>query len=128
MLEPNERLFIARRRAKGGLTQEEYARHFFKVSESTYRNYERGHDPLPKSWKVPVIEHLTDVERYVILRQRQFRNRIEMVSVMRDSSRLDLSEQMRTFYKTITVRRILEEESETKRPLALAAWWGDAIV
>lgn len=128
MLKPHECLFIARLRAKEGLTQDEYTKHHFKVGAGTYRGYETGNKPIPASWKIPDVGELSEVERYIILRRRHFKNRIEMAAAMRESTRSDIPEKMQEYYKTINVRRILDEEGETIAPIALAAWWGSQEV
>lgn len=128
MLEPHERLFIARQRMNEGLNQEEYARHYYKVGAATYRPHENGKKPIPESWKIPDVGELTEVERYIVLRRRHFKNRIEMAAAMRAAVRPDLPAQTQKYFTTITVRRILDEETENVTPIALAAWWGSQEV
>jgi transcriptional regulator with XRE-family HTH domain len=120
MLTQNERLYLTRRRLS--LTQTEFAVRYH-VASDTYRRYESGRILVPKSWQVPEIDKLTDIERYVILRRRNYGNRVKLVAAMRATARPDLTGHLQKRLRLITVDYVLSEEMGHRLPRVLPAWW-----
>lgn len=108
MLEPHESLFIDRWRKS--LQQREYAQRH-KISGEHYRQVESGRVRVPTTWKIPVIENLRPIERFIILRRRTGLTRAQLAKEMKiNLSHLDM------------------EETEQRHPSHLQAYWGDKSV
>lgn len=127
MIDAKEALFLDRTRK--GLWQREYAREILKISEGTYRSVESGRTPVPKNWRIPKVEKITDLEKYILLRRRKGWTKEQLGQQIRNKTGIQKKGINRFVPSEYCTNNQLElEESGHTRLHWLPYFWGDATL